>query len=425
MIRKCKLVLTAIVLIFSLGTIGVSAAEEDAWKDWSFYSPLQLEGSSKYKAVYLTEEVYEHSLPSLADLRLIDGNGNVVPYYIQYGQTVTEKNELVYQAKLVATAQKDNDTKLDFNIKPIRENSDIVGNMLLFSLPEQNFLKHIIIYGSFDGNHWEQVGKDFIYRTESLQKNRIPLVEAYKYSYYRVTILDNAEHITLPKLELIYQATNSQWKWYEKSTVLNYELTEEDKVTVIKLSNPQHLRIREIHFDVDGNFQRPYSLYDSNGRWIAADEVQELYNLHFKNIEISNTGILLDKSPLSTEQITIKIENRDNPPLNIQGITVNYYIDKIVFEDKGETPYRLYYGNQQVKQPQYDLKLFQSYIEKEKQDVVMLGKAVSMKPNQDTTGSELPGWLNLKIIFNIVVVLISLILIVLLVRKLNKQGSQL
>ncbi len=417
--RKFSILLFIAVLMVSLSPSLVNAVE-NKWDEWVLYSPIETDGDSKYKAIYLTEEVYEHSLLSLADLRLIDKNGDAVPYYIQQGQKVVEENEITHQTTLIATEHKNNDTKLDYKVEPIRQGTDIRGNMLLFALPEQNFLKHLMIHGSYDGNQWEFLNEDFIYRTEQLTKNKVSLNNTYKYSYYRVTILDNAEQIRLPKLQLIYQEENEEWQRYEKIIKLNYEISEEDKTTVVTLDNSHHLRMKEIHFTIEGNFQRAFTIYDSNNQWIRSDEGQELYNLHFKDMLIANKSILFDKHPVSTDQLTIKIKNHDNPPLSIQDISVEYYIDKIVFEDKGLGPYKLYFGNAEADAPNYDIRLFQSYIEKEKQDIVMLEKVIA---NQDKEMSEsaLPSWLNEKMIFNIVVIFISLMLIILLMKKLNNK----
>ena len=417
---KSRFALAIIVLtLFLSSTVGYAA--ENEWKDWGFYSQIQGEGNSKYKAVYLTEEVYEHALPNLADLRLIDSNMHAVPFFIQQGQTLVEENELIYQSELAATKQENNDTIIDFKIEPLRENSDIIGNILLFSLPEENFLKHLNVEGSFDGVNWEPVVRDIIYQTENIQKNEINLDKHYRYTYYRITILDNAEKIKLSGLKLIYrEASLTQFK-FEKSTRLDYDISVEDRKSVITLNNPQQLKVKEIQLDVEGNFQRAYTLSDFNNRNIAADGSQEIYNLNFQNINISNSKIQFNKKPVSTEMITIAIANLDNPPLNIQDISVIYYLDKIVFEDNGTGSYRLYYGNPQAVRPQYDIDLFQSYIEKEKQDTLSLGIAEPINQLEEIPNKGIFAWLNWKIIFNGVIILISLMLIILLVKKLSKK----
>ncbi|WP_458414867.1 DUF3999 family protein [Schinkia sp. CFF1] len=409
------------IMIWCIPDRNVSAATtQNSWKDWSLYNPIQLEGSSSYKAVYMTEEVYEHTLPNLADLRIIDNEGTAIPYYIQNGQTDSENNRIVHDSILISKMQKNNDSLFDYKINPIRESQDIIGNKLVFSLPDQNFLKHLVIYGSFDGNHWEQVGRDYIFRTDRLQKNEVPLEQEYKYSYYRIEIVDNAEKISLSKLELIYSETSSEWQDYQKSTRLSYEIKNEDKETIIQLENPQQLKIKEISLEVSGNFQRSYLLFGSEQRKIEMEGIQELYNLSFQDIQISNTSISLAQYPISDKQITIRIANRDNPPLDIQDVNVVYNIDKIVFENNGKAPYRLYYGNPQAQLPQYDLKQFQGYIEKEKQDILNLDSAVPL--NEDTAKTNHLKGLNLKVIFNVIVVAISILLAIFLLRKLNNKA---
>lgn len=409
------------IMIWWIPNQNVSATTtENSWKDWSFYSPIQLEGTSKYKAVFLSEEVYEHANPNLEDLRIIDSEGSAIPYYIQNGQTDTENNRIAHGSILTSKIQKNNDTLFDFKINPIRENQDIIGNTLVFSLPEQNFLKHLVIFGSYDGNHWEEVGRDYIYRTDRIQKSEVSLEENYKYGYYRIKMIDNAEKISLSNLELIYSETLLEWQDYQKSIKLPYEIKNEGKETIIQLENPQQLKIKEISLDVSGNFQRSYLLFGSEQRRIEAEGPQELYNLSFKDVEISSTSISLAQHPISDQQITINIANLDNPPLDIQNVNVVYDIDKIVFENNGIAPYRLYYGNPQAQVPQYDLKQFQDYIEKEKQDILKLDSAVAL--NEDTANTNHLKGFNLKVFFNVIVVAISILLAIFLLRKLNHKS---
>jgi hypothetical protein len=413
--------------LFLFNGVGFAAEEEQTNEEkqvWDYFKPIQLEGNQQYKAFFLDEEVYEHALPNLADIRIMDNEGKSVSYYIQSGYQNRKENKVIYQSEKIFTAKEfkekennDNDTILDFRIKPIKENSDIQGNSLSFSLPKQDFLKHLEIYGGYDGNQWEYVDKDHIYKADQLEKSVIQLDQVYKYSYYRIVILDNAENIEIPDLTLIHNTTETEWEHYQLTMEMEHTIKTENNDSLIQLSNPQHLRIKQITLDIKENFQRSYTIYDEENRIVRTDGLNEIYNLDFTDIKISNKSISFNDHPLSSGSITIKINNQDNPPLKINAIHVDYYIDKIVFEDTGSSVYELYYGQSQAQKPEYEIELFKQHIEKEDQDLSTLGERVKVSPDEPVEETLF----EMKYIFNTIIVIISILLIIFLIKRLNKK----
>ena len=103
------------------------------------------------------------------------------------------------------------------------------------------------------------------------------------------------------------------------------------------------------------------------------------------------------------------------------GEFVPYYLQygyKIVFEDTGGGPYRLYYGNPQAAKPHYDLEFYKMHLLKEKQDLSTLGEEQEFSE----TKTERPAW-HFDYLFGLVIILVSLALIVLLVTKLNRNTN--
>lgn len=415
--RKCKgLLIPALILITGLGLAGASA-EQKQLNEWQYSKEIIVKGSETYKFFYLDEYVYEHSLSHLVDLRILDDKGDVVPYYIQSGYLDQSQSEIVYESNVVRTARKDNHTIIDFQIIPVDQNTDIIGNELVFTLPNEDFLKHIVVEGSYDGNQWTLVTKDQVYRTDHLEKRNISLEDIYKYSFYRITIQDNVENITLQDLALHHNQHETEWRTYQKSVEPKHTVTTEEKNTIIEVKNPQHLKINKIGLEINENFQRAYRVYNEENQELYSD-TNELYNLDFTNTKISNTSISFSKQPISSGLITIKISNQDNPPLKINKIVADYYVDKLVFKDTGSSSYTLYYGNPDATEPFYELEQFKSHIEKEAQDTVTLGDQIQINSK---VGEDKISWINMKVVFNIVIVLVSILLVLFLARKLNSK----
>lgn len=406
MVKKYKYWLVG--LFFLLGTSTVMAADD--FSEWNHWAPLKMEGDSPYKAVYLTEEVYQYALTNLNDLRIVDNLGQQVPYYIQGGSTLQQKNEMVISAQLKETFQQNDTTYFDYLIST-SSTDDPIGNKLVFSLPNQNFLRHIEVYGSYDGHQWTKLRKDDLYWVDGLQKNEVLLGDDKKFHYYRIGLLDNVAAITLGKMDLILSHDSSQWASYKRVMKPEFQVEKRERETVITISNPHKLKIRRFIFDITGNFQRKYSVYQE-AQETAPLQVGELYSLIFAGKDLKNKEILFKKS-LDESNIVIKIQNQDDRPLVIHEIQAEYDIDKLVFPDLGNQPYRLYFGNSKVNQPNYELQLQKNYIEKENQDLCTLQTVEQnekSKPDPVIQGN---------LVFDVVIAVVAFLLIALIMPRLN------
>lgn len=95
MIIRCSVIA---ILVWGL-SITVLAAESLA--GWNYFAQIHVEGNNKYKSFFLTEEVYEHASPGLTDLRIVDGQGEYVPFYIQSGSSTLRQTKTMYKAEII------------------------------------------------------------------------------------------------------------------------------------------------------------------------------------------------------------------------------------------------------------------------------------------------------------------------------------
>lgn len=408
MIRRCSIVA---ILAWVL-CLPVFAAEN--LEVWNYSAPIYFEGNSKYKALLLTEEVYEHA-PGLADLRIVDAKGEYVPFYIQNGSNAARQDKIIYRSDVVHSYKINNDSYIDFAIIPLKQNTDVFGNGLLFELPTGNFLKHIEIYGSNDGDGWDYIGKDYVFRAEGREKNEVSIGNKRKYTYYRIVVLDNPENIILTNMSLTNNYTDNQWSNYIKTAQVNYDVKEDRNDSVITISNKQRLKIKQITMEVETDFQRHYIVYGDNSKGTVLKS-GEIYNLQLANVKIAGAKIDFGGNPISESTIIIKINNRDDRPLIIKSMSIEYYIDKLVFPDMGNVPYQLYFGNDKATKPKYEIELQKDYIEKEQQDSCRLG-AIQAKVKEVPTFSKI----NMKYVFDGIIVAVSLLLIGLLIARLSDK----
>ncbi|MCX7708620.1 MAG: hypothetical protein N2484_02095 [Clostridia bacterium] len=398
-------------------------AAEANLQPWKYFKEVRVEGANKYKAVYLDEDVYRDAQPNLEDLRIADSEGNFVPYYLENSYSYPVREKETYTATRIGSFVKDNDAYVDFKVQPARENSDILGSRLAFFVSEQKFLKTIDLYGSFDGVNWQYIMKDSLYKVDNISKTEVDFKEIQKFSFYRVKVPNNLEKIDINGLQVVYNYFEKRENSYEKAVPIEYEMKNEAQHTELTIKNSNKLKIKKVNLDIEGIFNRSYSVYTGQGdEFMPAGISGELYNLHFKDLDISDTSIETGSYPLSSESIRVKIVNMDDKPLKIKGIQVQYYVDKIVFEDTGSKPFRLYYGNTETKRPVYDLEKYKEHIEKEQQDTCSLG--TSTRQVKTKSGEPEKRSMDSGRIFNIIVIIVAAGLIFLIALKLGKQNKR-
>lgn len=415
--------LTSTVLLVGIlltvnGSDRVFANQEMA--SWPFQKEISLQDSEGYHYFFLDEEVYRNARRDLADLRIMDGHENIVPYFIDSGYGETGIAETTYRSELVQTMEKETATIVDFLVHPVNSTTDVQGNLLVVGLPNREFLRFVHVYGSYDGQRWDPLGEHMLYNTGQLKRDTIPLDHVYKYTYYRLELLDNLEKIEPEELQVVYSEKLSDWFHYSRSRDLPFEVEHEDRLTIIQLQNENRLRIAAIRFSLEGNFRRAVSVTDPQGRPLAIQGESELYQLQFEGVQLDNQELLFDQ-PVAAEDIIITIRNEDSPPLEIQELTVDYYIDRIVFEANDEGPLRLLYGNPDATKPVYDLANFKTYILREQLHEASLSKEMVQPGFTETDEKDGWGSLSFQTIFQIAVVLASIVLVVLIGTKLARE----
>ena len=412
------------IILSVLIAVPVSGAVADtARMDWQYAKAISLhpDRNSNYHSVMLDEDVYAGANNNLSDLRIVDKQGEFVSYYLDSGyEQVVELNE-EYASALVHTAQIELDTIYDYSITPLKTNTDIVGNALWLSLPNEDFLKHIEVMGSYDGVQWQPLVKDDLYRAAEAVKHTIQLGDTYKFNYYRLIVHDNVERLAFDELRLMHNTSETMEQSYIQSVSPSYDVEEAGRFTHITIHKNNRLKLKQLQLDIQGNFSRSYSVNGAEGQLLQVAGDDTLYQLSFKDIQIANTTINFARQS-GERSYTVKIDNADNAPLQVKGITAQYYRDKLVFEDKGNGPYRLLYGNSLAEKPQYDIIQFKAYIEQESLAEAKLGVQTIEKAS---TGSpQSAQWYQSKGWFNAVIVVVSLILIGFLVINMNRTRQK-
>ena len=364
-----------------------------------YFKTIKISGKSAYKQFFITEDIYENSKNNLEDIRIINNNGKEIPYVIE-----TEKEQDKYREKVVARAKiteiltkKD---KMEFIVKFDSDSSlkDVIGNKLEM-IPTRNFYTEYTLFGSNNGIDWEWITSGAIYKTP--EKSNLTMEFSKKrYEYYKVvTPLDKGNIFDEAILKL---SDNETGKQEIVKTKLDYKLEQREKSTILKIKS-KFLPLKNIVLDVDDEFKRNYSVRDEDNLY------QE--GVISKVGEKSNLEINLENVPKSSE-ITVEIRNGDNLPLKIKSVTGNYVPDRVVFKAVEGENYKVTFGNENLKKPEYDLGEFVDLITE--RDTVTTGKITKIEDKGNLNLEK-----NYMVYYNIFIGIIVLILIIFMARRIT------
>lgn len=404
------------LLIFHNSIVGFAAENMTGWQ---YSKEINYNAQNKYKAFFLDEEIYSHAQKDLADIRIINEQNEFVPYYI-YNAYLSSENErnIEYVSKHITSFMKKHDQYSDFEMIPQENNVDILGNILALEIDQKNFLRQVDVYGGYDNEKWQFIKTDNIYRTDTVEKLSVNLDQVYKYTYYRIVFKDEVNLLPIKNLKLVFNNQEVVYDNYKKAKKADFKIEQKDgdNRTILLLNNDSHLKINRLKIMSDDHFKRKYDLYYKNNA--DKDYTQltsgEICQLKLQNFKVEKTGIMFnrDSKPyLVADAIKLIIYNKDNKPINIKDIEISYYVDKIIFEDDGSSKYKVLFDNKDAQNPSYDIESYKNYIEKEQQEICVLSNLVQREVEKE-------GYhINYHLVLNIMVVLISIFLIVLIVKK--------
>ncbi|MTH54698.1 DUF3999 family protein [Bacillus mangrovi] len=418
MFRRIKGLILASVF---LTAVPAAAAEEQ----WKYSKPIQTPETGNYVSLFLDEEVYAGANEDLSDLRIRNEKGKDIAYYVNSGYMDISEEETVYSSESTGSMEEDGSIFYDFKLLPLEENTDISGEIIQVDLPEPPFLYKVTLFGSYDGSKWEPAAEDILYDTGDAVKDTIELGEPEKYRYYRLQVKGSSKDKPFDGLTLLHSEKTESFKQFLKQKKPEYSIQQQDSETIITVRNPQKLKAASIYVKADGSFKRLADVTDKSGAWFLKGE--ELYSADFKETSIQKTTLQFNE-PVASEEILIVIENGDSPPLNIEEVTMDYYMDQLVFDKSGSKSVSLYYGSPEAQAPQYDLEEFKSFIEKEKPVQASLGPVKNQpEPEKEAAPAqekqENTEWYQSQWTFNIIIGLVSILLIVFILQKMNRTGQ--
>jgi hypothetical protein len=388
-----------ISLVFLLITAAVNAFAHTA--------TVENGGENRYKAIRLTPEIYNNANVTLSDLRITDGSHEEVPYFINSGNRAERQaDRQTYPMTLIHSYTKDDDFYFDYRVREIPDR-DIAATSLEVTTQSAGFAKNIAVYGSYDNVNWEFAQNGSFYRVDGASKLNITFDKIQKYTHYRLRLGNNLERISFDTVTLARDEVTRENIYFIESITPAFRVEEQDRTTVVYVGGLRNLRLAELTLDTDSMFQRNVTSPGGN---------KELYHLSLNGEAYTDTTIAYHGQPAPDSDFALTIHNGDDKPIHVKGITVKYYADELVFEDRGSDGYTLFFSkDSNARPPVYDVAGYKNEILKGGIDRLDI-KTVAL----DQAESE-PEQYDYRMLFNVVTIAVAVLLGLLIVLKLRKK----
>lgn len=320
--------------------------------------------TEKWQSLALPSQFFGKVQGDLSDLRIygIKGKDTIeVPFFVK--DNSLKKTEQKADAKLINKAAADG---VHF-ITIVPETTNTI-NKIDLTVVEDNFDWLVKLEGSNDNSSWFTLLTN--YRITGIKNQSIAYkfstlnFEEAQYKYYRISIPNKEQ----PKIEGATTSKQDSLLQQSKSTVVtsfNLKNDQKSKTTIIDVQLKNVVPISKVSLKVmsDMDYYRPIKIECVTDSFETSKKQNYNYMLLHDGFLTSVEKPTFQFDGPFTDKIKITIENFDNQPLAIKGITVDEAQYNLVARfGAADYNYALYYGNDKANAPVYDLENFKNKV---------------------------------------------------------------
>lgn len=367
-------------------------------------------GTNRYKALPLTPEVYSLAAsPDLADLRLADAAGEPVPYFIRSAAISQESEAASLPLTPVHTAFEEQGSIQVFDFYAAQPDplTDVLATSISFQADAASFAAQATLLGGFDGQHWQPITEQTLYQVDGHVSLEIPFSEPLRYSYYRLTVPHEAQSPAFSGAALHYSVQRQQAELLTQTLAPAFSVREEERRTVITLSGLRHLRLSAVTLDTDSMFQREIS---------CPLGAKRLYQLSFEDVSYADLTLPLNGAARTEDTLELTIQNGDDKPLSLRGVTVRFYAGELIFAG-GDGPYTLTFG-EEMPAPQYDIASYREQVLAQPLDRLSVGAVSISVPATEPAPPAQRDW---TLAYNLAILAAAILLAFVILRALAQK----
>jgi hypothetical protein len=359
-IEKATILLFLVFIICNGGSLEVKAQR------LSFSYKRNIEKKfNNWHEIILPADIYKHCNTDLSDIRIIgitpDGETIEAPYLLKSWKPRPEYINIEFQG--VNQSKRGNTYYYTF-IVPSNETI----NTIQVQSDDRNYDWKIKLEGSNDGQTWFEFLKN--YRVLSIQDDNIKYrhrtihFETVQYKYIRMSFKSSFKP---GKLQIsMAKAVVDSGEYYQYYPI-DFENSTDDngKTSEFIFSLPDYVPVSYFKPAVEttNDYYRKYDLE------CAVDSFQydgNKWRYIYRNVSYGTISSLEDNiiqfDNILTKKIKLRIKNYDNAPLKINNAVVQGNVHKVIARFDKDADYSIYYGNEEITPPKYDIVAFEHKI---------------------------------------------------------------
>lgn len=295
--------------------------------------------------------LWNHSRPDLGDLRLYDGNSPVQYFMAEQSAGVSSEDA---EAKIVNLGSVAGHTEFDLDANGIVE-----YDRIRLHLDAKDFVATVSVSGGGElGQASTELPPVTLYDfSEKLGSNFTLKLPPSSFRYLHIKL----SHGIRP--QQVKGATISSLREWQASWTNAGQCSsprQQPRMTVFACAVPSKVPLNRIQFQIDPgqvNFHRTVSVEDTKtGAQLASGDLSR--------VRMNRGGTLVTAEDLSINstagsgQLTVTIQNGDNPPLAILAVQPLALERRVYFDAPGKSLLKLYYGDAKLPAPAYDYARF-------------------------------------------------------------------
>jgi hypothetical protein len=364
-----------IILLIAIAS-NVSAIELTKWK---YYCEITIDGDAKkYARVDITPEIYDAAKLDLSDIRIIDSQGQQVPYLLTKPNDVTEKYRYAPDVINRSTnARNDSLVTLDFGKQTMKNSIEVEtgGN---------NFRRAVKIEGSNDNiTFFTIVEQAFVFAIDNPGQSRFNNVDlpANDYRYLRITVEPMAGEQESPVIketqvfkyenkptkripvEMLYVNHTEDGK--NNLSIYEYDLQFRNlpisqlQLSIADESFYRHVTVegrnaatRKVKINSEDNRERFQEVQES-WKSISSGTIYRYASAEGRKYE--NMTLSIPSGKITCKYLKITISNYDDRPLKLEAASAKMITNYVVFDAGNSSGVWLYVGCESAARPEYDI----------------------------------------------------------------------
>jgi hypothetical protein len=339
-------------LLFLLLVFAAPAPPEPAIAYFTNVREIHVGQTDRQNFFIIDEEIWNHSRSDLGDLRVYDGE-SPVQYSISEHRAGTSSEEA--EAKILNLGSVSGHTEFDLDTDGLA-----AYDRIRIRLDAKDFVVTASVAGSnaLGQGSLTQLTPSTLYdfTSEQLGSNTVLKLPPSSFRYLHVKLSGGIRPQRV-KGAAIYNLREQQASWTKIGSCAVPQ--QKPRTTVIVCDVPAKVPLNRILFQVaaaQGNFRRRVGVQSANGIEEASGEISR--------VRVNRAGTLVVAEELAVNakggsaQITLSVDNEDNPPLEIVGVQPLSLERRVYFDPQGKTTLKLYYGDENLSAPVYDYARF-------------------------------------------------------------------